>query len=247
MNKLILAVLTFLLFFVIACGKKASTESLNIRYYGNFKNIVQQRNTDGVVDLNAVLTAPNTYAVGAIKKGEGEITVQNSEVWLSYGKDGLNKTTRTIPKKEQALLLVTAQVENWQEIVVQKSMSQSELNEFIVENAKKHGIDTNLPFPFLIEGNFQKILWHISNGLNPKFKGHGQGTLFTQLTEEKKQTDATIIGFYSAKIQGVFTHPGDSWHLHVLFRNEKKAGHVDEITVQKGNILKLPMSVGISQ
>jgi hypothetical protein len=41
----------------------------------------------------------------------------------------------------------------------------------------------------------------------------------------------------------VFTHPGDSWHLHVLFSDEKKAGHVDEIVVQKDTVLKLPVLI----
>lgn len=116
--------------------------------------MVHQRKIDGVVDLKMAVSAPHTYAVGAIKKGEGEITVHNSEVWLSYGKDGLNRTTRTIPESEQALLLVTAQVENWQEIVVPKNMSQPELYKFIIEQAEKYALAPNQPFPFLLEGRF---------------------------------------------------------------------------------------------
>lgn len=221
--------------------KQARSEPFNIRYYGNFKEMVHNKNIDGVVDLKTAVSAPHTYAVGAIKKGEGEITVKNSEVWLSYGKDGLNRTARTIPNDEQALLLVTAQVENWQESVVPQNMSEPELNKFIVEQAEKYGLDTNVPFPFLLEGRFQNLLWHVINGSNPEFRGHGGPPLFNKLTEQREQSPATIIGFYSAGIQGVFTHPGESWHLHVLFSDEKKAGHVDKITVQKDTILKLPV------
>lgn len=242
MKKLILAVLFIVLISHSACTQ-GSSDPFNIRYYGNFKNMVHQRKIDGVVDLKTAVSAPHTYAVGAIKKGEGEITVHNSEVWLSYGKDGLNRTTRTIPESEQALLLVTAQVENWQEIVVPKNMSQPELYKFIIEQAEKYALAPNQPFPFLLEGRFQKLLWHVINGLNPDLRGHERPHLFNQLTEQREQKLAIIVGFYSGSIQGVFTHPGDSWHLHVLFSDEKKAGHVDEIVVQKDTVLKLPVLI----
>ena len=50
-----------------------------------------------------------------------------------------------------------------------------------------------------------------------------------------------VVGFYSAALQGVFTHPGESWHLHVVFENEGKAGHADDISVGQGAVLKLPV------
>ncbi len=78
------------------------------------------------------------------------------------------------------------------------------------------------------------------NGLNPEFRGHGGPPLFHQFKENREKTLGTVIGFYSAGIQGVFTHPGESWHLHILFREEERAGHVDEVVVRKGAVLKLP-------
>lgn len=47
-------------------------------------------------------------------------------------------------------------------------------------------------------------------------------------------TSTHILGFYSADIQGVFTHPGESWHTHVIIKNENKAGHVEKFGVGKG-------------
>ena len=51
-----------------------------------------------------------------------------------------------------------------------------------------------------------------------------------------------IIGFYSAANQGVYTHPGESWHLHLVIEKEGKAGHIDAFSVRKGTVLKLPVS-----
>ena len=241
-KKLSITPLLCLLFFYASFLQAA--EPFNLRYYGKFKEVVHKKGVKGVVDLKTVLAAPYAHAVGALKGGKGEITVIDSEVWLAYGKDGLGRTQRRIPEGEQAALLVTAQVRDWKQIVVPKRMFESELHDFILDKAERYGLNTKKPFPFLIEGPLQDVRWHVINGPNPEFKGyfkgHGGKLPFIQLEEHMEQTSGVIIGFYSANIKGVFTHPGESWHLHILIRDKERAGHVDEVVVGKGAVLKLP-------
>jgi len=68
------------------------------------------------------------------------------------------------------------------------------------------------------------------------------GGLFHKVEEHRAETSGAVIGFYSAALQGVFTHPNESWHLHVIFEEEGAAGHVDAISVRAGAILRLPVS-----
>ena len=168
-KKLLITPILWLLFFSASFLQAA--EPFNLRHYGNFKKVVHMRGMNGVADLNTVLSAPHTYAVGAILK-----------------------------------------------------------------NAERYGLNTKKPFPFLIEGPFQDLRWHVINGPNPEFKGHFKGhggePPFIQLKENMEQTSGIIIGFYSANIKEVFTHPGESWHLHILIG--------DEVAVGKGAVLKLP-------
>lgn len=224
-----------------------AAEPFNLRYYGSFQkmmHMVHMKKVVGVVDLKRALAGPHTYAVGAIKGGKGEITVIDSKVWLAYGRASLDKAVHAIPEGEQASLVVTAQVRDWQEITVPKKMSESELSDFILKQAERCGLNTKKLFPFLIEGPFQDVRWHVINGLNPEFtghfRGHGGEPPFIQLKEHIEQTSGVIIGFYSANVKGVFTHPGESWHLHILIRDKERAGHVDEIVIGKGAVLKLP-------
>jgi acetolactate decarboxylase len=224
-------------------GEKGSP--FNLKHYGNFKKMVHMKKVDGIVDLKTALEGKHIYGVGAIKNAEGEITVHDGKVWLNYGKDGLDKPIHEIPPGEQAALLVTAEVEKWKEVAIPKDMEENELYSFILAEAKKAGLDTNKPFPFLIEGMISKIIWHVINGTNDfnmHSHGHGGHSFLKSIVEKREDVSALLIGFYSADIQGVFTHPGESWHTHVIIKGENKAGHVEKFGVGKGSILKLPLT-----
>ena len=218
----------------------ADTNTTTVKSYGNFKKMVSTAKTQGVVDLQQAISPANEYAVGALRHGLGEITVIDSMVWLDYGKDGFGNAFNKIPKQEQAVILATAQVEKWQSIKIDDGLSKEALYENILEEAEDNGVDINKPFPFLLEGRFDTLLLHVINGKNTMAGDHGEKKhFFNQIKEEHRHQIAVVVGFYSSDIQGVYTHPGKSWHLHAVL-NERNAGaHVDDIRTDKV-ILKLP-------
>ncbi len=240
MNPVIQSILTIIVF--LYCYSDTSfANNFNVTSYGHFKKMVHMKKTEGVVDIQKAIPPVNGYAIGAIQKGLGEITVIDNEVWLDYGKDGIGHSVNSIPADEKAVLLATSQVEKWQEIRVQNQLSKERLFTFILEQAKQHGLDVNAPFPFILEGSFDNLLLHVINGLNPKSGGHGKKShLFKQIKEERNKQKSIVIGFYSASTQGVYTHPGESWHLHAVIQEENIGAHVDDISILNGSILKLP-------
>lgn len=231
----------FLIFlFICGCGVPVSAGNYNLQSYGHFKKMMHMKKTDGVVTLKEVLPSANGYAVGAIQQGLGEITVIGDKVWLDYGKDGIGHSVNTIPADEKAVLLVTAQVPEWREYKISDDVTAAGLHQLILATARENGLDIESPFPFLVDGKFSHVLFHVINGRNPKPKAHGHGGLFIKLKEKRVDQQAVVVGFYSAKTQGVYTHPGESWHLHVVIQDENIGAHVDDISVLKGSILKLP-------
>lgn len=225
---------------------QAEDRPFDLRYYGSFKKILHLK-LEGVAGLKEILAGSHLYAVGALAEGAGEITVSDSGVWLSYGKDGMDSAVRAIPEGEQALMVVTARVEKWKEVTVPNDMPEADFHQFVLAEAGRAGIDTGAPFPFQVDGPAKGLSWHVINGRNPEFRGHGGPHLMNNppmklLKERLERASATLIGFYSAGIQGEFTHPGESWHVHVLFRDENRAGHVDEVTIAEGALLKLPLN-----
>lgn len=219
----------------------ASAESTEINSYGKYKRMIHMKKTDGVVELKQVISGDNLFAVGAIQHGLGEITVVDGKPYLDYGNDGIGNSKNAIPDGEQAVLLVTATVDKWQSISIPSSLPQEKLFEVIVSKAKEHGLDIEKPFPFLLEGGFKELKVHVINGRNPKFMGHGSKEKFYKMAvATKTHQPATVVGFYSASNQGVYTHPGESWHLHAIFEENNASVHIDGIHTGEDVILKLP-------
>ena len=220
----------------------AFAETINIESYGHYKKMIHMKNTDGVIGIKKAIASKNTYAVGAIQKGMGEITVLNGKVYLDYGKDGIGNALNTIPEHEKAVLLATTTVEKWQSVNFSSSMQKEDLFKAILTKAKKHGLNIDKPFPFLLEGGFKELKIHVINGQNPKFEGHGgKEKMFKMATDIKTHQMATVVGFYSASNQGVYTHPNESWHLHTIIEDQNISAHIDDIQTGKSITLKLPV------
>lgn len=221
--------------------EKVAISNFGIQSYGHFKKMIHMKETEGVVSIQEAVSVNNTYAIGAIGKGRGEITVVNKKIWLDYGNDGLGESVHEIPLHETAVLLVTAQVSKWHQIIIPENLPGNRLQIFVLEQARRNDINAEKPFPFLLEGKFDNLDLHVINGENEKFAGHSNNETFYKQHKTTKQNQvAIIVGFYSANNQGIYTHPGESWHLHAVIDDENIGAHVDGIEAQKNTILKLP-------
>ena len=210
-------------------------------HYGHFKKMMHKKVTDGVVNLKQAIQQPHLYAVGAPAHGTGEITVVDSKLWLDYGADGLGNAIHEPSAGEQAVILVTAEVSEWRDVTVPEDMEAADLHEFILSQAGSNGLDTKSPFPFMLDGRYFELDWHVLNGLKSSVESGHKG-LFEKISEHQSNNTGKVVGFYSAASQGIYTHPGESWHLHLVMAKEGKAGHIDAISVRKGTVLKLPVS-----
>ena len=221
-------------------GERDAGQSFSVKWYGSFKKIMQERNLEGVVPLESALSGPHVYAVGMIRDAAGEVTVVDGDVFLNYGKDGIGNAVSEIKKGEEASLLITASVAKWRTIPVPENMSEGELHAFVLEEARKAGINLREPFPFLIEGTIKKLVWSVLDGTDRELTKQTHQLFFRKLVGYRAETPAVLIGFYPAELQSELAWPGESWHVHVLFKDEKTTGHVNAFSVKKGAKLSLP-------
>ena len=212
-----------------------------IKTAGAMREMFETGNIEGKTDVSKINPQKNLYAVGPLENLSGEIMIAGGEVWTSFIKD--NQIVVEKNPNAKAVFFVWANVENWTEVSIPNTVkTYNDLEKFIVEAAEKNNLNASEAFPFRLEGKFQIVEWHINN-----YKSDGG-----ELTREKhdalkyksksENADLEMIGFYSPKHQGIFTHHTRTSHIHVTDEKKIFIGHVDDLKLNGGIKLFLPKS-----
>ncbi len=215
-----------------------SARAGEVRWFGALRAMMHEGKTSAAVQLTDVSPGPHTYAVGALSELRGEVTIVDDRVWLSYPDGSTHLTTVGAPGDEGAALLVAAQVESWEWVVVEREMTLDAL----AEDLARHAVERKLtePFVFRIDALFPRLELHVVDGskIKPGTSPAEHHAAAVQLGSTN--VPATLVGFYSTQHAGVFTHHGEATHIHAVLADPLVTGHVDGGVVPEGAILKLP-------
>jgi acetolactate decarboxylase len=225
---------------ILSCqSPNNKSESYKVNYNGAFENFMKDSDISTKIDLSEFKNTKNFYALGAVENLKGEIQIFNSEPFITSVEKNSLKFDNTFTKK--ASLLVYASVEEWESILIPNDIiSYKQLENFIEKTADEKGINTDQPFPFLLEGVISSFDWHVINWrdgdtihTHKKHKSAGMhGTI--------NNRDVEMLGFYSNAHHAIFTHQNTNMHIHVKTAGNGVAGHVDDLFLENGMILKLP-------
>ena len=214
-------------------------QGFEVEYKGALKNIMHKGDLSSKVSLSDFKNLKNFYALGAMQNLKGEIQIFNSVPYNSYVEDGELKFDNSFSK--QATLLVYTTVENWISIQIPNDIiNLKELEMYIEEVAKKHSINMNQPFPFLIEGVAEEVNWHVINWKDGDTVHTHEKHVSSGLHGTIKNEAIELLGFYSDSHHAIFTHHTTNMHIHVKLDNGEIAGHADDVKLGQNMILKLP-------
>jgi len=235
-----------------ACATAASVPAIReglVEYYGAQKTIFDTGKAEGRVPLAAMSGANGAYGVGAYAGLDGEITVfegkpfvtkvRGSGFTMEHGHDGA------------AIFAAWTKNTQWRDELVPDSVkTYLDLQRHVKARAAAAGIDTDQPFPFLLTGMPAELKWHINVDLT-------EGKPITRDLFAKSKAGYTmknqavdIVGFYSEKHPGVFISAyapaikekdvKNTIHVHLVTKDGKSAGHIDDLTLAGGMTLRLP-------
>jgi acetolactate decarboxylase len=197
-----------------------------IKVAGTMRGIMQQADLSAKINLDT-LQKGNLYALGPVAGLKGELLVLDGEVYSSSMSDGNISDQQN--KVSLAAMLVYSYVKKWKVVKTQAQVNDYEQLEELVSNiAKGQGYDLNTPFVFRIEVKPAKANYHIidwRDGVQHTFDNHKQFAYSSQSSAQ----DLILLGFYSTKHQGIFTHHTSNMHIHVLGTDTKTVGHLDGI------------------
>lgn len=154
--------------------------------------------------------------------------------------------------KHGAFFLVWSEQSKWTDVPVPDEVKgYVDLQQFVKTQAQAAGIDVTRPFPFLLSGTPAEVSWHINVD-----RTDGKPITRELFAKSKQHFDtksepADIIGFYSEHHAGVFLTQytpaikegsgiKNAIHIHLISRVSKASGHIDDLTLGKNMVLRLP-------
>jgi alpha-acetolactate decarboxylase len=214
--------------------------------FGSFKRMNHSGDTSGQVKLAALPQVAGSWGVGALAGLEGEVLLHDGRLLVSRGDDPRGAVSA--PRAgEEAALFAAARVQRWAEVTVPSDMTQAQFEAFVLEQGRSIGLDGSAPFPFLLQGSYPKLTWHVVAGKpvaaagDSVHSGHSNKRAGMRMFEQP-HAGGQLVGVYSgAQLEGVVSHPGGRFHVHYADVALEVSGHVDAYAVASGSILKLPL------
>ena len=223
-----------------------TTEDILVEHKGALRNIMHKGDLSAKANLKEFENIKGLYGLGAVENLKGEILILDGVPYISSCeiKDSvkINSIEKTFDAK--AALFVYTQVDNWIDIKIPFDVqTYSQLETFIQAEAKHQGIDVEMPFPFLIEGEFDSFDWHVIDWKAGDMEHSHEKHIQAGLHGTMHNTNGEVLGFYSNKHHAIYTHHTTNMHLHIKTDDNQLVGHVDDLMLGDYNSLKLPLNI----
>lgn len=236
---------------VAACATVAvpSVREGLVEYYGAQKNIFETGKAEAKVPVAAMSGSAAAYGVGAVAGLDGEITVFEGKPYVTKVRG--NGFTLDNGHDHAAVFSVWTKNTQWRnEPVPAEVKTYLDLQRHVKARAAAAGIDTNQSFPFLLVGTPVELKWHINVDLTEGKPIDRQLFAKSKANYTMKNEPVDIVGFYSEKHPGVFISAyapaikekdvKNTIHIHLVTKDGKQAGHIDDLTFAGGMTLRLP-------
>ncbi len=227
--------------FLVSCGQTLTENTpFKVEYAGSLKGMMHENDIAAHIDLKEFKESSHVYGLGAMENLKGEILILNGIPFIASVNEQQLMISNSFDHK--ATLFVYTTVENWLSIPVPGTIkTYAELEVFTQEKASENNIDTNEPFPFLLEGVTESLDWHVIDWKDGDTVHSHEKHVNSGLNGTLINPAVKILGFYSNSHHGIFTHHSTNMHLHVQTSNNI-VGHVDDLRLGTNMTLKLPDS-----
>jgi len=233
---LLLRIISIALLCIAGCNSVPT-----VQQYGGMRETLRMGQTQPRITFEEVIATPHSFAVGALPNLEGEVTIFDGSIWVATADNNSATTVKADSQFLSATLLTVAHVNHWDEYELPDIPLEEAIEAVALGSST---LDSEEPFPFLIQGEASTLHMHVINGYCP--------VASPDLADEYKpwrmsidsSTPITVVGFFAKNQEGVMTHHGSNIHIHGLMTKDRgvATGHLDSISMKKGAKLFLPAS-----
>lgn len=224
------------------CLLAAGEPTTALQTFGSLRAMFHQGQTGATARLSEHLPDEHLFGVGALSELRGEVTIIGGEVFLSYADGSSVRTETSTTSDESATLLVLGSVHDWVSATTSGPIPFDAFDAELEALARQAGVSSET-FVFTLEGRMQDVAWHVIDGT--KLEGGGSSHhdhMAAALRGEAEEANVKLVGFFSERHQGVFTHMGSNTHAHVV--TARAGGHLDGGTIPIGTTIRFSRAGG---
>lgn len=202
------------------------------------KDVMWNGQLYGNIYLDTISNKSNLYGMGPVEYLKGEILVIGGK---SYTSSVVSDTRMKVEEtyKLKAPFFAYSHIEKWKEIMLPDSIKTiKNLETFLWHYAP----DCPGPFMFKLIGRVESAEIHVVNLPKEATVSSPKEAHRGKISYHLRETESEIIGFFSTRHQGVFTHHSSFLHMHLITADRKKMGHLDEASFSRAGMkLYLPL------
>jgi acetolactate decarboxylase len=218
---------------------KTSLGGYEVRWVGELREVHRNGDARPRVDLRAIEGGSGTFAIGALAGLRGEITVVDGNAYIARIRDDRETIDRDF--EHEATFLVFGRVVSWRRLPLPDDVRDvATLERWLPTAASSVGLRADEPFPFKIETGSSDVGYHVISNSDSGYEvRRPHRELMRSFSIAGRP--AVLIGVCSTAHAGVFTHHGESSHIHVVSGDERQSGHVDAVRFGPGSVAYLPI------
>ncbi|MGY5847588.1 acetolactate decarboxylase [Salegentibacter sp. HM20] len=216
--------LSFLLL-LNSCRENQNVEpDAKIHNIGEMRNVMWKGELGGIVALDS-LPKKALYGLGPKEGLRGELLIWEGSTYISRIK-GENDIEIVENSKVRAPFFVYTNVKEWTTVDLPDSIKNLKDLEHYLDSENENLEEA---FVFILSGKAQKATFHIQNLPEGSKVSSPQEAHAGQVDFELENTEVDLLGFFSRKHQGIFTHHDSYLHIHLLTKDRSKMGHLDKL------------------
>ncbi|GAB4161834.1 MAG: hypothetical protein Tsb0033_19900 [Winogradskyella sp.] len=237
-NKLVLALLLLICFNCESTKKEQQNSTYaDVVNVAAMKDVMWKGELFSKIQLDTINNKNGLYGLGPEAYLKGEILINNGKTYVSRALTDSTMTVKEITDAK-APFFVYANVSNWNKIKLPDSIkSIKDLETFIDGKTKNY----KRPFVFKLEGTISQATIHIQNLPEGTKVSSPKEAHLGQINFQLENENVEIIGFFSTEHQGIFTHHDSFLHMHLITKDKKQMGHLDDVVFDEMSLL-LPKS-----
>ncbi len=214
---------SLLIFSCNSSKKKEKPTHQEIHIVSAMKEVMWKGELQGKINLDTISNKKGLYGLGPISYLSGEILINDGRVYTSkVTSDSTMQVLKT--SKVEAPFFVYGNVTHWKEVELPPEIINLQTLESFIDKTMKA---RETPFVFKLKGEVNSASIHIQNLPEGKKVSSPKEAHQGQVTYHLENEEVEIIGFFSRKHQGIFTHHDSFTHMHLITSDEKKMGHLD--------------------